>query len=161
MVAPYQLAESAVLPVSAEAAYDAVLAAPLEDILGVRVGLVPAITGTTGPDEPWGTVGQTRTITMSDGTRTLETLVAADRPTDYRYRISDVRGLMMKPLVAGIDGRFAFAPTDGGTRVTWSWDMRATNAATRLLLPALGPFWHRWARHMFARLADRLATSAA
>lgn len=158
MVAPYVLAESAVLPVTPETAYDAVLAAPLEDILGTRVGLLPAITGATGQDGGWGTVGQTRTIEMSDGTRALETLVAADRPSDYRYRISDVRGLLMKPLVAGIDGRFAFEPTGEGTKVTWSWEMRATNAVTRQLLPALGPFWHRWARRMFTRLADRVTT---
>jgi hypothetical protein len=158
MVAPYVLSESAVLPVSPEAAYDAVLAAPLEDILGSRVGLVPAITGCAGQDGPWGTVGQTRTIEMSDGTRALETLVLADRPTDYRYRISDVRGLMMRPLVAGIDGRFVFEQAGAGTRVTWSWEMRATNPVTRLLLPALGPFWHRWARRMFDLLAARVTT---
>ena len=158
MVATYLLSESAVLPGTPDAAYAAVLDAPLEAILGVRVGLIPAITGCTGQDGPWGTVGQTRTIEMSDGTRALETLVAADRPTDYRYRISDVRGLMMRPLVAGIDGRFAFEPTESGTRVTWSWDMRATNPVTRLLLPALSPFWHRWARRMFSALADRVTT---
>ena len=158
MVATYVLSESAVLPVTPEAAYDAVLDAPLEAILGKRGGLVPAITGCTGQDGRWGTVGQTRTIEMSDGTRALETLVAADRPTDYRYRISDVRGLMMKPLVAGIDGRFSFEASGAGTRVTWSWEMRATNAVTRLLLPALGPFWHRWARRMFTLLAERVTT---
>ena len=156
MAATYQLSESATLPTTPEAAYDAVVSAPLEDILGARVGLVPAITGCTGQHGPWGTVGQTRTITMSDGTRALETLVTADRPSDYRYRISDVRGLMMRPLVAGIDGRFAFEPTDTGTRVTWSWEMRATNSVTRMLLPALGPFWHRWARRMFSLLTDRV-----
>ena len=158
MVATYVLSESAVLPVTPEAAYDAVLDAPLEAILGKRVGLVPAITGCTGQDGRWGTVGQTRTIEMSDGTRALETLVAADRPTDYRYRISDVRGLMMKPLVAGIDGRFSFEASGAGTRVTWSWEMHATNPVTRLLLPALSPFWHRWARRMFTLLADRVTT---
>jgi hypothetical protein len=155
MVSPYRLAESATLPVSPELAFDAVLAAPLEDILGVRVGLIPAITGCTGQDGPWGTVGQARTIEMADGGRVLETLVKADRPSDYRYRISEVRG-PMRPLVKGIDGRFAFEPVGAEARVTWSWDLHPTSAAARLALPLLGFFWHRAARRMFVRLADRV-----
>ena len=67
MVAPYPLSESATLPVSPEVAFDTVLAAPLEDILGERVGLIPAITGCRGQDGAWGTVGQTRVIEMADG----------------------------------------------------------------------------------------------
>ena len=155
MVAPYPLSESATLPVSPEVAFDTVLAAPLEDILGERVGLIPAITGCRGQDGAWGTVGQTRVIEMADGGRVLETLVSADRPSDYRYRISEVRG-PMRPLVKGIDGRFAFEPVGAEARVTWSWDLHPTNAVARLALPLLGFFWHRAARRMFVRLTGRV-----
>jgi hypothetical protein len=156
MAAPYLLSESAVLSTTPEGAFDAVLASPLEEILGVRAGLVPAITGCSGQDGPWGTVGQTRTIEMADGGRVLETLVTADRPTHYRYRISDVRG-PMRPLVRAIDGGFAFEAADDGTKVTWSWDLHSTNALARLALPVLGRSWHRAARKMFDRLAERVS----
>ena len=155
MVAPYRVSESATLPVPPEVAYDVLMAAPLEEILGVRVGLIPAITGSRGHDGPWGTVGQTRVIEMSDGGRVLETLVRADRPTDYRYTISEVRG-PMRPVVRGIDGRFAYEAAGAGCRVTWSWDVHPTNALTRLGMPVLGFFWHRSARAMFDRLAARV-----
>lgn len=155
MVATYVLSESATLPGTPDAAYDAVLDAPLEEILGHRAGLIPPITGCSGQDGPWGTVGQTRTIEMADGGRVLETLVVAERGTDYRYRISDIRG-PMRPLVAGIDGRFAFEPAGAGSRVTWSWDMHPTNTVTRLMLPVMGLLWHRWARTMFDRLTERV-----
>jgi hypothetical protein len=155
MVAPYLLSETETLPGTPEAAYDAVVNAPLEEILGVRVGLIPAITGCTGQDGPWGTVGQTRTVEMADGGRVLETLVVADRGSDYRYRISDVRG-PMRPLVKAIDGRFAIEASGAGAKVTWSWDLHPTNAVTRLALPLLGLSWHRAARKMFDRLTERV-----
>ena len=155
MVAPYPVSESAVLPTTPEGAYDAVVSAPLEEILGVRVGLIPAIIGCSGQDGPWGTVGQTRTIEMSDGGRVLETLVAADRPSEYRYRITEVRG-PLRPLVRSIDGRFGYEQSDTGTKVTWSWDLHPTNAVTRLALPLFALSWHRSARRMFDRLAERV-----
>src|SRR5215212_5387963 len=139
MVASYSMSESATLAVPPDVAYDALMAAPLEEILGFRTGLIPAITGCSGQDGPWGTVGQTRVIEMADGGRVLETLVKADRPVDYRYRISDVRG-PLRPLVTGIDGGFAFEAAAAGTRVTWSWDVHPTNAVSRLGMPLFGFF---------------------
>lgn len=154
MASSYDVSASAVLATTPEAAYDAVMAAPLEEILGRRSGVIPGIARCEGQAGPWGTVGQTRTIVMRDGGRSLETLVLADRPGDYRYRVSDVRGLM-KPLVAGIDGRFTFAPEGAGTRVTWSWTLHPT-ALGRPAMPVLGVFWRRWAAGMFVRLRDRV-----
>ncbi len=155
MAAPFLVSESATLTVPPDVAYDALMAAPLEEILGFRTGVIPAITGCSGQDGAWGTVGKTRVIEMADGGRALETLVRADRPSDYRYRISEVRG-PMRPLVKGIDGRFAFEAASSGSRVTWSWDLHPTNAVTRLGMPLLGFFWHRSARKMFDRLAERV-----
>ena len=154
MTSSYDVSASAVLDVAPEVAYDAVMAAPLEEILGKRSGLIPGIVRTEGQDGPWGTVGQTRTIVTSDGGKTLETLVLADRPDDYRYRITDVRGLN-KPLISSIDGRFTFVPEGSGTRVTWSWTLHPT-ALGRPAMPLLGVFWRRWAAGMFVRLGDRV-----
>jgi hypothetical protein len=154
MPSSYDVSASAVLDATPEVAYDAVMAAPLEEILGRRSGPIPGIARMEGQDGPWGTVGQTRTIVMTDGGRTLETLVLADRPSDYRYRITDVRGLM-KPLVRSIDGRFTFVPEGSGTRVTWSWTLHPT-ALGRPGMGLLAFFWRRWAAGMFVRLGERV-----
>src|SRR5215217_1435809 len=95
MTAPYDVSASEVLPTSPEVAYDTVVGAPLEDILGDRSGPIPPVRETRGHEGPWGTVGQTRTVVLGDGGTVLETLVGADRQTtDYRYRLTDVRGPM-------------------------------------------------------------------
>ncbi len=112
----------------------------------------------TGQVGDWGDVGQTRTIVLADGSSNLETLVALDRPGSYRYRLTDFTG-SMKALIRSVDGEFAFAAHDGGTRATWTWQIHPTHAVARLLLPVMGVFWRRYAARMWPRFAARLRAS--
>lgn len=155
MSAPYLLTSSRVVGVTPEIAFDGVLASPLPELFSERSGPIPPIRECTGQDGDWGTVGQTRTVVLADGGTNLETLVAADRPGSYRYRLSDFTG-PMKALVGSVDGEFSFVPEGTGTRVTWSWRMHATNPVARLLLPGLGFFWRRYAAGMWPRYAARV-----
>ncbi|HET9423345.1 MAG TPA: SRPBCC family protein [Nocardioides sp.] len=155
MSSPYLLSSSTVVGATPEAAFDGVLAAPLPELFVERSGPIPPIRECTGQEGAWGDVGQTRTVVLADGGRNLETLVAADRPGSYRYRLTDFSG-PMKALVRSIDGEFAFAAEGNGTRVTWSWEMHAANPVARRLLPVMGFFWRRYADKMWPRYAARL-----
>jgi hypothetical protein len=157
MVAPYLLSSSTVVPVPPDAAFDAVLAAPLEELFAERAGLIPPIRECRGQEGAWGTVGQTRTIVLADGSTNLETLMTADRPGTYRYRISEISG-PLKALIAGIDGQFAIVAEGTGSRVTWSWSLMPTNSVTRLFIPVIAVFWRQYAAKMWPRYAARLAT---
>jgi len=152
---PYVVSSSTLVRTTPEAAFDGVLAAPLPELFTDRSGPIPPVRECTGQDGAWGTVGQTRTVVLDDGSSNLETLVALDRPGSYRYRLSDFTG-PMKALVGSVDGEFAFAPEGTGTRVTWSWRMHPANPVGRLLLPVLGIFWRRYADRMWPRYAARL-----
>ena len=136
MVSSYDVSASAVLPVTPEVAYDAVLSVPLEEILHQRSGLIPGIARCEDQVGEWGTVGQTRTVVM------------IRHPAAFA-------GSLMKPLISSIDGRFTFVPEGPGTRVTWSWKLHPT-ALGRPGMPLLGIFWRRWAAGMFVRLGDRV-----
>jgi hypothetical protein len=156
MTAPYVVSSSSVLPATPEVAYDAVLGAPLEQILGDRSGPIPPVRECRGQDGAWESAGQTRTIVLGDGGTVLETLLLADREGgDYRYRLSDVRG-PMKLLMRSVDGQFTFVPEGSGARVTWSWTIHATNPVARLALPLFAIFWNKAAAKMFGRLGARL-----
>jgi hypothetical protein len=152
MAAPYLLSSSTTVPVPPDVAFDGVLAAPLEELFPHRAGPIPPVRASEGQAGAWATVGQTRTVRLADGSSNLETLVAADRPGSYRYRLSDFTG-PMKALVAGVDGEFSFVPEGSGTRVTWSWALRPTSSVARLLLPVLGVFWRQYAARMWPRYA--------
>lgn len=155
MTAPFLLSSSTFVPVAPEVAHDGILASPLAELFSSRSGMIPPIKETTGQDGPWATAGQTRTVVLADGGTNLETLVALDPPHDYRYRLTDFTG-PMKGLVKSVDGRFSTVPEGTGTRVTWSWEMHATNPVSRALLPVLGFFWRRYAAAMWPRFAARL-----
>lgn len=150
----YELSSSAVVPAPPEQAYDLVIATPLEGLFGSRSGMIPPVLRTEDEDGAWGSrVGQSRTIVLGDGGRMLETLVDTDRPRTYGYRLSQIRG-PMKPLVRGVEGRFAFTAEASGTRVTWSWRLHLTAPPVRLLMPVFGVFWRRSAQQAFARVAE-------
>ena len=141
--------------VDPQVAYDVVLSAPLPEIFAQRHGPLPHITEVRDQVGEWGTgIGQTRRIRMSDGGAVLETLTSLDPPLSFGYRLSEIGG-PMKLLVAGLSGTWAFAAADGGTRVTWSWDVDARSALTAPALVALRFFWNSYAAKALAR-ADRM-----
>ncbi len=156
MTAPYLLSSSTVVAASPEDAYDTLCAAPLEKLFTTRAGPIPYVVRCDGQVGEWGSLGQTRTVVLSDGGGNLETLVGVDRATqDYRYELTDFKG-PFKALITSIDGRFTFVPEGQGTRVIWSWSLHPVNPVTRLILPVVGFFWRRWAASMWPRYATML-----
>lgn len=156
MATPYLLSASADLAAAPQDAYDALVEAPLEELLGDRSGPIPPVLRCRDQVGSWGQAGQTRTIVLGDGGTIRETLVVADRGAgDYRYRLSEITG-PMKALVRAVDGRFSFAPATDGTTVTWTWEVSPTASAVRLVMPVFNLFWQRAARKTFARLEARL-----
>ena len=157
MVTPYLLSASAELAATPQSAFDALVDAPLEDLLGDRSGPIPPVRECRGQVGSWGQAGQTRTIVLGDGGTVLETLLVADRAAaDYRYRLTEITG-PMKALARAVDGRFSFEPAAGGTTATWTWTIQPTVAGVRLVMPVFDVFWQRAARKAFARLGARLS----
>lgn len=155
-MAPYLLSSSEVFDTTPDVAYDTLVAAPLETLFTKRSGPIPPVARCEDQDGEWGRTGQSRRVVLSDGSSTLETLVAADRATrEYRYELTDFKG-PLKALVRMVEGRFEFEPGGAGTRVTWTWRLHSTNPVTRLGLPVLGAFWRPWAKGMWPRFGDRL-----
>ena len=156
MAPTYLLSSSSLLPGTPDAAFQCLRDAPLEELFTTRSGLIPRIRGCEGQVGPWGTVGQTRTVVLDDGSRSVETLVAVDRPGDYHYTLTGFTG-PMKLLVRKVEGRFTYVPEGGGTRATWSWTLHPTNPLARLVFPLLGASWRTMARNMWPRFAARLS----
>ncbi|HEX2895586.1 MAG TPA: SRPBCC family protein [Marmoricola sp.] len=156
MASTYLLSSSSLLPGDPESAFQCLADAPLEDLFTTRSGLIPRVRGCEGQQGPWGTVGQTRTVVLDDGSRNVETLVAVDPPSDYRYTLTDFTG-PMKLLVRKVEGRFTYVPEGDGTRATWSWTLHPTSPLARLAFPLLGASWRTMAKNMWPRFAARMA----
>ncbi|SHF63184.1 Polyketide cyclase / dehydrase and lipid transport [Jatrophihabitans endophyticus] len=146
---------SRTFPVTVEAAFDAVLVLPLEQLFDRRWGPLPPIRGTAGQQGAWGTVGQSRTIHLADGGTMCEELTRVQRPETFAYTITDVTG-PMRALAAWVEGRWDFAAAGTGVRVTWAWTVHPRTAATAALLPLFARAWQGYARQALDRLEDVL-----
>ena len=135
---------SRTVPVPVEEAFGRVLAAPLPVLFSRRYGPLPPVRETRGPDS-WDSAGLARTVVTSDGGTMREELTAVERPSSFRYRISEVTG-PMKPLASSVDGEWSFVPAGTGVRVTWTWTVYPASRPAALALPAFGRLWRGYAR---------------
>jgi hypothetical protein len=155
MAKPLHLQQSRTYPVPIERAFELVLPAPLPGIFDRRFALLPPITQVRDQVGDWGTVGQTRTIGLGDGSAMRERLVTVTPPSEFSYRIDGFTGIN-KVLFAAVDGRWAFAPDGDGTCITWTWTVHPTSSLTALALPVVGLMWNGYARQALARIATLL-----
>lgn len=135
---------SRTIPVSVEEAFDRVLSVPLPTLFSRRFGPLPPVREVRGPDA-WDAAGLVRTVVTADGGTMREELTAVDRPSSFRYVLSDLTG-PMKPLATSVDGEWSFTPAGTGVRVTWTWTVHPASRPAALALPALGRLWRGYAR---------------
>jgi hypothetical protein len=138
-------------------AFDAVLPLPLPLLFGRRYAALPAIREMRDQAGEWADAGQTRTIVLADRSTMRETLVSVVRPESFGYRIDRVHG-PMRPLASAIDGLWTFERAGTGVRITWSWTVHPSTAATALLMPAFGRMWQGYARQALEQLEGLLVS---
>ena len=144
MTSSLTVSASRAVPVAVEDAFARVLPAPLATIFSRRYAVIPATRTTEGP-EPWGMVGQSRTVVLADGGRIREELVAVEAPHRFAYRLSEISG-PMRPLASAVDGEWRFEPVGTGTRITWSWTLHPASRAASYALPVFARAWRGYAR---------------
>jgi hypothetical protein len=151
---PVVMSCSRTYPMTVEAAFDAVLSIPLNDLFNRWYGPIPSIKATEGPAD-WGTVGQQRTVLLSGGGSMRETLTLVDRPRAFGYEITDVKG-PMKPLAGSVDGQWSFDPAGTGVRITWRWSVAPGSSVGGAVLPTFAKVWNGYARQALARIEEIL-----
>ncbi len=142
------------IPVPVGEAYAAVLPMPLPLIFRRRYLALPPIKEVRDQHGEWGTVGQTRTIVLADRGTMRETLTSVTPGESFGYDIAPGSG-PLKPLVAGAQGLWAFAPAGSGVEVTWQWIVTPTRAGA-LVMPAFGRMWQGYARQALEEIERAL-----
>jgi len=157
MSSPLALRASRSIPVDVRVAYDAVLPMPLPSIFSRRYAAIAPIKQVRDQVGAWGTVGQSRTIVLTDRGTMRETLTSVRPGESFGYHITPLTG-PLKPLVAGADGTWAFAPSGTGVEVSWSWIVEPT-AAGAFLMPAFTRMWQGYARQALEEIERALLAS--
>lgn len=155
MTQPLVLEFSRAFPVPVDKAFAYVLSTPLEEIFTQRFGPLPPIRGVEGEEGVWGTVGQARTILLTDGGTMREELTKVETPSEFGYTITDLTG-PMKLLAASIEGGWSFGPAGSGVRITWAWTVHPANPVAEVAMPLLGWMWNGYARQTMDRLETLL-----
>ncbi|MDE2419966.1 MAG: SRPBCC family protein [Gammaproteobacteria bacterium] len=98
-------------------------------------GPLPSVTGTLNQTGAWDAAGQTRTVTLSDGSSASEQLTKYDAPNYFSYTVSEFTGAL-RFLSTSADGEWWFDtnPATGGTRIKWHY---AFNARSIFAAPIL------------------------
>ncbi len=158
MTTPRRVQQSRTIPVEVDRAFDAVLGASLPRVMSRRFGPLPPVREVRDQDGTWGTVGQTRTIVTSDGGTMRERLTVVDRPHRFGYEINHVTG-PMKPLIASLDGEWAFEPAGTGVRITWAWVLHPASGAAGLAMPVFARLWGPYAARALEQIENLLLDS--
>ena len=86
-----------------------------------RFGIIPATVAVRDQSGPWKTVGQTRTLVLSDGGSVVETITDVVEPTFFAYELTNFRKLF-KVLVDHARAEWTFTTVDGRTLVSWTYE---------------------------------------
>ena len=82
---------------------------------------LPAVIGVENSTGDWDGAGQTRTVCLSDNSRAQETLLEYNRPSYFRYRVSNFTGVL-RLLAKEARGQWWFKEnSDGTTHIRWEY----------------------------------------
>lgn len=155
MAKPLVVSEARAIPVTPDDAFRGTLQLPLPTLFHRWYGPIPPIKAVLNQPSEWGSVGQTRTVTLVGGGSMLEELTSVDPPRAFGYTLSDIRS-PLAPLVGLVDGEWLFTPVGTGTEVTWRWTIRPKSSLAAPALPVFGRIWRGYARQVLRTLSDHL-----
>lgn len=118
------------------------------------------ITLTTGTTGPWDQPGSTRIVHQYDGTYSRETVLHANAPEYFAYRLTEFSSPMLRLMAREAGGQWWFRDhPKGGTDVKWTYSAEARSFLTApFLAPVLKIFWKRSMRETLGRIKARAET---
>ncbi|MFM9876745.1 MAG: SRPBCC family protein [Rhodoglobus sp.] len=117
-----------------------------------KFGPLPAVVGVRDQTGPWDTVGQSRTLLLSDGSSVVETITDADSPTFFAYELSNFTKLF-GGLVSGARAEWRFERNDGGTSIRWTYTFHAKAGRGLIVAAIVRLFWARYMTRVLPPIA--------
>lgn len=124
-----------------------------------RFGPLPATVAVRDQSGPWNTVGQTRTLVLSDGGHVIETITDVTPHAFFAYELTDFQKLF-KRLVdrARAEWTYTVAPA-GGTLVHWTYTFYPRKRSGWLVGLIVRLWWEPYMRSVLPHIvheAERL-----
>lgn len=123
-----------------------------------RFRIVPATVAVRDQTGPWSTVGQTRTLLLSDGGHVVETITDVVEPTFFAYELTDFQKVF-KVLVDHARAEWTFTEVESGTLVSWTYEFFPRKRWGWLLGIIVATTWEPYMRSVLPEIvheAERL-----
>jgi hypothetical protein len=152
MLEPIQAVAS--ISIAADKAKTCAAALALDPVKIVRAkGLIPGVKSLAGQLGPWSEAGQTRRLTLTDGSTAVETLMALE-PDGYSYRISELTG-PFRLIVKEANARFSVSARGDVSILTWTYEfMPKGGVAAAALSFLVDSQWNGFMDAALERLKD-------
>ena len=124
-----------------------------------KFGIIPATVAVRDQSGPWNTVGQTRTLVLSDRGHVVESITDVVEPTFFAYELTDFQKAF-KVLVDHARAEWTFTAVEGGTLVSWSYEFFPRKRWGWLLRLIVARVWEPYMRSVLPEIvheAERLA----
>ena len=131
------ITRQAVIPGTPQAVFEFIAA---EDVLPkvlTGYGPLPAVVKTSENTGPWTVAGSARLIHLADGSTVREQVTHFEPSKRFAYRVWEFGNPIISSLATGARGEWTFAPTAGGTLVTWTYTFTAKNGVAAMPLSAI------------------------
>ncbi len=117
-----------------------------------KFGPLPAVTGVRDQTGDWRSVGQTRTLLLSDGGSVVETITNADSPVLFAYELTEFQKLFGM-LVSSARAEWHFEPSPAGTSIRWTYEFHAKRGRGWFVGLIVKLFWAPYMRRVLPPIA--------
>jgi hypothetical protein len=135
------------------------LSGPLDPALYYpKSGPLPGVVRVTNQTGPWDTIGQTRTLNLSDGSSVVETITDADSPEFFAYNLSDFTKLF-GGLVSGARAEWRFEPEGTGTSIRWTYTFHGKPGRGWIVAIIVRLFWAGYMARVLPPIAEAVESA--
>lgn len=118
-------------------------------------GLLPGVKSVAGTIGAWSKAGETRSLSLTDGSSVEETLIEVG-PASYKYRVANFSG-PFKYLVKEANASFAVEPRQNGSALTWSYEFTPISAMAAPIVSFIASsLWPGWMDAALERLKEAI-----
>lgn len=120
-----------------------------------KAGPLPAVTAVRDQTGDWRSVGQTRTLLLSDGGSVVETVTDTDTPVLFAYELTEFQKLFGM-LVSSARAEWHFGRGETGTSIRWTYEFNAKRGRGWIVGLIVKLFWAPYMRRVLPPIAAHI-----
>lgn len=123
-----------------------------------KFGPLPAVTDVRDQTGDWRSVGQSRTLVLSDGGSVVETTTDTESPVLFAYELTEFQKLFGM-LVSSARAEWHFGRGEAGTSIRWTYEFHAKRGRGWIVGLIVKLFWAPYMRRVLPPIAAEVESA--